>query len=90
MLHVDDPADGDYTFPDGDPPVDAEGEIVLEPFRYAVSDSAPGGQQAGARGDELPESGGIPPTVVLASGAAMVLGGLGMFVLLRRASATGG
>jgi hypothetical protein len=89
MLHVDDPADGNYTFPDGDPPVDAEGEIALEPFRYTVSDPASGGQ-AGARGDELPESGGIPPTVVLALGAAMVLGGLGMFALLRRAGATGG
>lgn len=83
MLHVDDPADGDYTFPDGDPPLDADGETVTEPFRYAVSDVA-SGEQAGIRGDELPESGGVPTSAVLAIGAAMFLAG---FALMRSVGA---
>lgn len=77
MLHVEDPADGDFTFPDGDPPVDAEGETVTEPFRYAVGDAASPEQ---ARDEELPESGGISASVMVAIGAAMFLAG---FALLR-------
>jgi hypothetical protein len=41
MLHVDDPADGDYTFDgangeDG-PALDADGEVVVEPFEVSVA-----------------------------------------------------
>ena len=44
MVHADDPAGGRYTFPDGDPPDLAGGELAVEPFRYAVS-----GEEAGGR-----------------------------------------
>jgi hypothetical protein len=37
MLHYDDPADGEFTFPeDGDPPVTADGGPVVKPFSLTV------------------------------------------------------
>ncbi len=72
MVHADDPDDGAYTFPDGDPPVEADGQVVVEPVQYTVSGEQPGG--------DLPASGGprvIPALVaggiilVLATGAVL-------------------
>lgn len=36
MLHVDDPADGQFTFPDGDPPLTEGGEPVMDSFELTV------------------------------------------------------
>ncbi|MFB6303146.1 MAG: plastocyanin/azurin family copper-binding protein [Haloferacaceae archaeon] len=43
MLHYDDPADGEFTFPEsGDPPVTVDGSPVIEPFTVAgTGDFAP-------------------------------------------------
>jgi hypothetical protein len=74
MVHADDPNDDAYTFPDGDPPVEVDGQTVVEPIQYAVT-----GDQAG--GDSLPASGGpqIVPALlagsfllVMAAGAVLV------------------
>ncbi len=61
MIHADDPADGTYTFPDGDLPVEMNREIVAEPLHYTVGSDKP-----------LPKSGGpnIPASV---GGAALLL-----------------
>lgn len=45
MLHREDPSDGEYTFPDGDPPVEENGEAVAEPFDYSLASA---GAEAGA------------------------------------------
>jgi plastocyanin len=38
MLHYDDPADGEFTFPgDGDPPVKTDGSPLVKPFEATVS-----------------------------------------------------
>lgn len=68
MVHTEDPADGTYTFPDGDPPVQDGGEVVVRPFEYmAVS----------AGNEPLPSSGGISPVLLInAIGAALILGAL--------------
>lgn len=82
VLHVEDPADGEFTFPDGDPPLDTtEQASATEPFRYAVSEAS--SEQAVTRNGELPESGGVPPNVVPTIGVAMLLVG---FALMRGAS----
>jgi VCBS repeat-containing protein len=41
MLHYDDPADGTYNFPDEDPPVSVDGDVVVEPFEITIEDSGP-------------------------------------------------
>lgn len=87
VLHADRPADGEFTFPEGDPPLDAdERASAVEPFRYAVSGAAAGEDQeeAVAPNGELPESGGVPPSVLPATGAALFLAGV---ALLRGAAA---
>jgi hypothetical protein len=98
MIHADDPGDGNYTFPDGDPPVLREGEMAVEPLYYTLSAAASGGEnvgaasggQAGIQGGELPESGGIPSAFLLAAGAAMLLSCLTCLSLtLRRGSVNG-
>lgn len=57
MLHADDGVEGTYEFPDGDPPVQVEGQVVVVPF--AATDVAEDGAEAE---DEeptlLPETGG--------------------------------
>lgn len=58
MLHKEDPANGEYTFPDGDPPVREGGEAVVEPFDYALANTSANSANAGtasadtASGDE--------------------------------------
>ena len=41
MVHSDDPDDDRYTFPDGDPPVEADGQTVVEPIRTRSPASNP-------------------------------------------------
>ncbi len=61
MVHADDPNDDRYTFPDGDPPVEADGRPVVEPLQYALT-----GEQAGG-GEPLPASGGPNPLLLLSA-----------------------
>jgi hypothetical protein len=63
MIHADDPADGRYTFPNGDPPVEVNGKVVVEPLQYTIVD------RADAR---LPDSGGISPMALPLTGAALI------------------
>lgn len=84
-VHAEDPADGDYTFPDGDPPVEQSSGMVVEPFKYAAasgsasaSDSAPNGESAsdGVENEPLPDSGGfgalaLAGVILLATGSLM-------------------
>lgn len=81
VLHADEPADGEFTFPDGDPPLDAdERASTTEPFRYALTGAETGEQQeeAVSPNSELPESGGVSPPVLLAMGTALFLAGLAL------------
>jgi hypothetical protein len=64
VVHVEDPADGDFTFPDGDPPVERDGEMALEPIQYAVagdSEAADEDAAAGTAPDEDEVDGSEPP-----------------------------
>ena len=76
VVHAEEPADGDFTFPDGDPPVKANGSVVAEPLRYTAS----AGEQAG---EPLPSSGG-PNLLLLAGGAAALLATLAAVFPIRR------
>ena len=76
VVHAEEPADGDFTFPDGDPPVEANGSVVAEPLRYTAS----AGEQAG---EPLPSSGG-PNLLLLAGGAAALLATLAAVFPIRR------
>ena len=92
MVHAEDPADGKYTFPNGDPPIVRNGKTTVEPLHYTIKGAADGtsGEQAGVRGGALPESGGIPPSVLLTGGLALVVSSLTcLFLVLRQAGATG-
>ena len=92
VVHAEDPADGKYTFPDGDPPIVRSGKTTLEPLYYTIKDSADGtsGEQAGVRGGALPESGGVPPSVLLTGGLALLVSSLTcLFLVLRQAGANG-
>lgn len=80
MVHAEDPADGDYTFPAGDPPVDQSGGMVVEPFEYtATSNSAGASNGASATGGvedkPLPDSGGFG-ALALAGGILLAAGSL--------------
>lgn len=66
MVHADDPDDDSYTFPDGDPPVEADGQPVVEPLRYAATGE-------GAGGEDLPASGGPQIVPVLLAGGMLVV-----------------
>jgi cytoskeletal protein RodZ len=80
MIHSEDPVDGRYTFPNGDPPVEVSGEVVDEPLRYTV-----GAEGAGA---PLPRSGGFN-VLAVTSGAVVLLVGMlvgGRWLLLIRRS----
>lgn len=98
VVHAEDPTDGNYTFPDGDPPVSREGEMAVEPLYYTLSAAASGGknvgaasgEQAGIRGGELPESGGVPPAALLVAGFTVLLSSVvGLSLASRRVGANG-
>ena len=92
VVHAEDPADGKYTFPDGDPPIVRSGKTTLEPLYYTIKDSADGtsGEQAGVRGGALPESGGVPSSALLTGGLALLLASLTcLHLALRQAGANG-
>lgn len=75
-VHAERPADGDFTYPDGDPTLERDGRVVAEPISYAVIDPAPGDTaNDGIRGDELPESGGLPPAAVLLTATSLLAAG---------------
>ena len=76
VVHAEEPADGGFTFPDGDPPVEANGSVVAEPLRYTAS----AGEHAG---EPLPSSGG-PNLLILAGGAAALLAALTAVFPIRR------
>ncbi len=61
MIHADAPADGRYTFPNGDPPVEVDGKVVVEPLQYTIGSDKP-----------LPKSGG-PNILVSVGGVALLL-----------------
>ena len=84
MIHAEDPADGTYTFPNGDPSVEVNGEIVVEPLRYTVDDERPDSGTADRK--PLPESGG-PDISVLMGGAALLVAATllaGTLLLIKR------
>lgn len=74
VVHTEDPADGKFTFPDGDPPVVRDGKVAADPLYYTVRNAAGGasGEQAGTRDGALPASGGIPPVTLLAAAVALL------------------
>lgn len=75
-VHAERPADGDFTYPDGDPTLERDGRVVAEPISYDVIDPAPGDTaNDGIRGDELPESGGLPPAAVLLTATSLLAAG---------------
>ena len=84
MIHADDPADETYTFPDGDPPVEVNGEVVVEPLQYTVGDER--ADSGMANREPLPKSGGLGiPTFV--GGSALLLAATllaGTLLLIRR------
>lgn len=74
MIHADAPADGTYTFPEGDPPVEADGEPVVEAFRYTAG--------ALAAGEPVPDTGG--PALLPLIGGLVLIGGLLLGRYVRR------
>lgn len=76
MVHADDPDDDLYTFPDGDPPIEADGQIVVEPIQY----TATGGQAGG----DLPASGGPPVLPALLIGGLLLVVSSGAVLVGRR------
>lgn len=78
-VHAERPADGEFTYPDGDPTLERDGRILAEPISYTVDESpdeAPGDTASdGIRDDELPDSGGLSPTALLAAGALLLAAG---------------
>lgn len=69
MIHANDPVGDTYTFPDGDPPVEVDGEPVVEAFRYTVGTLA--------AGEPMPNTGG--PAIAflpVVGGLVLMLGGL--------------
>lgn len=96
MVHADDPANGRYTFPEGDPSAKSAGKVAVEPFRYLVRGGQAGGEASGEQAqaggvETLPGTGGISPALLLAGGAGLLLvGAAGLYAALRRHSLTGG
>lgn len=82
-VHAERPADGDFTYPDGDPTLEEGGQKTVEPISYTVKDDAAGdtagdaagdaASEGGIRDDELPESGGVSPAALLVAGAVLLL-----------------
>ncbi len=84
MIHADDPADETYTFPNGDPPVEVNGEVVVEPLQYTVGDERADGGTADHR--PLPKSGGLGSSTFV-GGAALLLAATllaGTLLLIKR------
>lgn len=72
-VHAERPADGNSTYPDGDPTLERDGRIVAEPIPYTVTDPASrDGAGDSIRDAEVPESGGPPPAAVLAVAAGLL------------------
>lgn len=92
MLHKEGPADGDYTFPNGDQPVEENGEAVVEAFDYDLANAAADGTDSasgnGASTDQetvngegvedrpLPDSGGGALAATVGGLALLAAGGL--------------
>lgn len=93
-VHAEDPADGTFTFPAGDPTATQGGQAASRPISYTVDDAtkntAADATGGGIQDDELPESGGVPPGVLLAAGTALLLSSAACLSLALRRSATGG
>ena len=83
-VHQESPADGEFTFPADDPTATQGGQAAVEPIYYTVNDGASGRANDGIRDDELPESGGVPPGVLLAAGALLLASGVAGFALALR------
>lgn len=77
MIHADDPTDDAFTFPDGDPPVEKDGEPVAEAFQYTVGTLAAGEPI-------MPDTGGLALLPLL--GGLMLIGGLLLVRHVREAS----
>ena len=76
IIHAEEPVDGAFTFPDGDPPVEKDGEPVAEAFRYTVGTLA--------AGEPMPDTGGLALLPLL--GGLMLIGGLLLVRHVREAS----
>ena len=68
-VHAERPADGDFTYPDGDPTARAGGGTAVEPISYTLSDASGDVAEDETPDGELPETGGVPPPLRLAAGA---------------------
>ena len=91
VIHAEDPADGKWTFPHGDPPIMRDAESTVEPLYYTLKDAADGtsGEQADHRGG-LPQSGGVSPAGLLVGGWVILLASSTCTLLaLRRAGTYG-
>lgn len=88
MIRAEDPADGEFTYPDGDPMIRADEGMAVEPFEYAVSEGGEDRAVATADGEPLPETGGAAAAAGLfAAGASFLLAGAGLAAGLRRRKA---
>jgi len=77
MIHEDNPADQQYTFPDGDAPVQAGGQVVVKPFQFTLGGAT-----------TMPDTGGISPTTIALLGGSVILAaGLAASYLVRRRTA---
>lgn len=84
MIHADDPADETYTFPDGDPPVEVNGGVVVEPLQYTVGDER--ADSGMANREPLPKSGGLGISTFVGGSALLLAATLlaGTLLLMRR------
>jgi hypothetical protein len=84
MIHADDPADETYTFPDGDPPVEVNGGVVVEPLQYTVGDER--ADSGMANREPLPKSGGLGISTFVGGSALLLAATLlaGTLLLIRR------
>ena len=84
MIHAEDPADGTYTFPNGDPSVEVKEEVVVEPIRYTVGDER--ANSGIAERKPLPKSGGPDISVLMGGVAFLVAATLlaGTLLLIKR------
>lgn len=91
-IHAERPADGSFTYPNGDPTLERNGSTVAQPISYMLASATASSETAndaaarggGIRDDELPESGGVTPGVLLAAGAFLLLSSAVVFASLRR------
>lgn len=99
-VHAERPADGDFTYPGGDPTLERSGGAAAEPITYTVNDAASSEDRAGGtagkaagggiQDDELPESGGIPPAALLWAASVLLMSvAAGFSLASRRGGANG-